>query len=526
MSIQGFFTGFKNTLASRDAASYWGPALKGATALSDSYFKTNFYPTIRGIVSDANALSGVTYVVDGANAARRGFRDGSLVEWIGAIFFSTSLTDASSIACENGHCPGETESSVVQFINSVGDLSKAVWTWDRVQEIKEEDYVKGAQGQQERLAQTRKYVDLVRYSIWTVSALSTVLFSYLAAQGNFFAQMAGSFAEEHAVSFIINGVRGALGLMSFIIGLNLVGRAPALNPDQNRIGYQNVDAAKRAMGPQQARDAAKTSDEFNTIFDKAQYIVNDRKKTRTASKVVRLGLWVVENLSNAVGWAGTATGAANFSNWLKNKQTFCKVVAVPSWIASGIKNSQRDLNASAAKAWLEWCFVGTYDVCAVPTYLFDKAGAQMPTNTKWFLKEATRHWCSLFQAAALVIEFGYNVESRPHNNVDGVGARERFANGAAHLIDGTAMDEANWRDTLYLADRVAVIAMTALTLYRWVCDARGEKFKSFGALMLVFDATKAGANLAKELWEDQDDSGFIGKQAEAYLKKYGAPAAA
>lgn len=519
----------KTTLASRDSASYWGPVAKGVTAFSDAYFKTNLYPAACDIVGDANAVSGPTHVIDGINAARRGMRGGNLVEWIGAVFFTMSVTDVSDIACELGHCRGETESATVQVLNTVSDLTKALWTWDRVQEIRGDDYVKGAEGTQKSLAENRKRLDLARYAIWTVSAMSAVVFSYLSSQDNFFAKFAGSLAEDYAVSLVVNGVRGGLGLISFLIGLNLVGRAPTDG------GYEDLAAAQERMSPQAAREAAKESAELNSFVDKVQYIVDDRKKTRSASKVFRLGLLVVENLSKGAGWMSSATSCASLSAWLKDKQSFCKLVAVPSWISTGIKNAQKHFareeaaqwvdSAHAAKAWLDWGFAATYDVCAVPGYLFGKAGVELPSNAKWFLNEATRHWSGLFQAAALVVEFGFNTESKPHKGAAAVGARERFINGASHLVEGSGMDEEHWRDTLYLVDRISVVSMTALTLYRWTCDVRDEKFANFGSLMLAFDATKAAAGLAKDLWEDRDDSGYYENRAKAYLKSYGTEAA-
>lgn len=523
-AVASFFNGVKTTLASRNAAYFWGPPALLAATVADRVFQTRFSKAVSGVLSDVYALDSITFpLVDGVREFRSGLSGDGIIHWLAALYMGSAITGVHGVARELGHVSGEGVASVCEVVDSAGATAKAMWTSMRVNEIQQTDYVKGADDSQAALARSQQKLDLARYAIWTVSAAAVVIFSTLAAQGNLIAQAAGAFAEQYSLALITNGVRGALGLAGYIIGLNLIGWVPAQDGSDKYMDIQQVDVDTWG----QARSGVKSNSNLNNVFAKAQYIADNRVRTRSLTKVVRGLLLGLGGVFRAVGWGGSAEGAAAWSNWLAKRQTFCKVVSVPGWIAKGADNMRlnRRLDASALKAWLEWGFDGTYNVCAAPGYLWSKAGAQLPANVNWYLTEATRHWCALFQAAALLVEFGGNVYVPEYQGALANRARTRFANGMRNLKNGEAMSENNWRDTLYTVDRLAVVAMTVLTLYRWFCDSRGKTFASFGSLILVCDAAKAGASLAKMFWEDRDNSGFIGHQARAELLRNGIPAA-
>lgn len=542
--------GQAKTLAnSRDAAAFWGPTAKLTCFVADRCFGTAFYPVAKEIVGDFQGFDGITYAaVDGVSM----LQEGDPLNVVGGLFQLSGATDLKDIVCELTDAPcHERVEDLIALTNTVGDVSKAVWTAGRDQEIANEKIEPelGIPPERARPMQLKHYADYARYTIWSVSAATTLVFVYLAAQENPIAKGAIAFAEEYSFKIITDGARGALGLASFIIGLGLLKAVPE---DQNQFDengkvlpnarYVELDLESINAGELNgiAQDFNQKST-FDQVMAIAKWIVNERGLTRSATKVMRLGLMFVQGTFWAIGtqiegsrFTVWSKHAANLGKYMKDKQTFCKVISVPGWVGNGFKGLEKEmrLDAKAFVFWMNWGFDGTYNAFAAPLYLAEKAGMTLSDNVNWFLKESTRHWCSLFQGAALAAEFGCNIRVKRHKReADGLQetARTRFAGGLGHIWNGTVWANGNsWRDSIYAIDKIAVMAMTGLTLYRWYCDENGKKIAHFGSIMLAFDATKAGVGLVKKYFEDEDTSGFLATKAVAgeYFNKRGRTRAA
>lgn len=543
-----FMQYLKATLASRDASYYWGPVLQGTARLAEIVFPMvgGASQFIDNVVGDARAFDGVTFSLVDAPAMLRTPREWTLSPGniFGFFFQASDITSVQSIRCEvTGHCPTERESAATGIVGLVGDISKLLFTTDTALAHradlahKDEDKTLGvplnALGSDEykRAWTTRKTCDFFRYTIWYVTAGFALGYECLAAQGNVLAKAAGAFSERYAFTLIANSARGALGLASFILGKQLL---PISASTEN--GECAVISAARAPEGERSRQVyyitqndmqATEGTAYTNFIEFAQYIASDRVLTRSFLKPVRAILMVarlsIGQLGEALGNKGYQSIASNLGSldgWIKKRYAFAKLCAAPAFVQKVYEKgaSHYSVTAKSVQFWGERGFDFTYDLCAIPGYLWNAAGAELPGHVSSFLNEAKSYWCGLFMGAALVAQFGYDNKTDYSNK----GARAAYTNGAQnawnYIGGNSALNNTDWRDTAFFVDRTAVICMTGLTLYNWTCDIRGKKWEAFSSTILIFDAIKAVTTLFKKRYEDKTADGFLGQQAAARLK--------